>query len=63
MAQFGVNYELLRNKKIWILLNTSWNVFNFRLGLLRALQAQGAQITVLTPKDDYSSQLEAEGFV
>lgn len=62
-TQMADSFLSLRNKKIWILLNTSWNVFNFRLGLLRALQAQGAQITVLTPKDDYSSQLEAEGFV
>lgn len=52
----------LRDKKIWILLNTSWNVVNFRLGLLRALKAQGASITVLTPKDAYTPLLQAEGF-
>jgi glycosyltransferase involved in cell wall biosynthesis len=42
------------NKKILISINTSWNIINFRLGLLQALQKEGYEITVLAPKDKYS---------
>ena len=42
------------NKKILISINTSWNIINFRLGLLQALQKQGYKIVVLAPKDKYS---------
>jgi len=49
-------------KHIAIVLNTSWNVFNFRLNLLKSLQKDGYKITVIAPKDDYSRLLEEEGF-
>ena len=42
------------NKKILISINTSWNIINFRLGLLQALQNKGYKIIVLAPKDKYS---------
>ena len=43
--------------KIFISINTSWNVFNFRAGLLRALISEGHQVVVLAPEDDYSNRL------
>jgi len=49
-------------KHIAIVLNTSWNVFNFRLNLLKSLQKDGYEITVIAPKDEYSILLEKEGF-
>jgi len=49
-------------KAIAIVINTSWNIFNFRLGLLRALQQDGYRIVTIAPFDDYSSRLEALGF-
>lgn len=45
-----------------IVINTSWNVYNFRLNLLRAIQAEGYRIVVIAPRDDYSDRLVAEGF-
>jgi glycosyltransferase involved in cell wall biosynthesis len=42
------------NKKILISINTSWNIINFRVGLLQALQKEGYKIIVLAPKDSYS---------
>ena len=49
-------------KNIAIVLNTSWNVYNFRLNLLKKLQQYGYNITVIAPQDAYSKKLEAEGF-
>jgi len=50
------------NKTIAIVINTSWNIFNFRLGLLKALQEDGYRIVAIAPKDEYSEKLEALGF-
>lgn len=49
-------------KTVAIVLNTSWNIYNFRLGLLLALQEQGYKIVAIAPRDDYSPKLEALGF-
>ena len=37
--------------------NTAWGMFNFRQGLLKALLAQGNEVTVVAPKDDSSQKL------
>jgi len=49
-------------KKIVISINTSWNVINFRLGLLKALQNKGFDITILAPKDKYSDLFKDHNF-
>jgi len=50
------------NKTVAIVINTSWNIFNFRLGLLKALQEEGYKIVAIAPRDDYSEKLAALGF-
>ncbi len=47
--------------KIAIVLNTSWNVYNFRMGLIKALQNQGHQVTVIAPRDEYTQKLIDNG--
>jgi len=49
-------------KTLIITLNTSWNIYNFRIGLLKALEKRGYKIIVIAPRDAYSSKLEALGF-
>ncbi len=49
-------------KPLAITLNTSWNIYNFRIGLLKALEKEGYKIIVIAPRDAYSSKLEALGF-
>jgi glycosyltransferase involved in cell wall biosynthesis len=49
-------------KKILITINTSWNIFNFRVGLLKALQKEGYKIVCVAPYDEYSEKLEELGF-
>ncbi|TPM32383.1 glycosyltransferase family 4 protein [Mesorhizobium sp. B2-2-2] len=41
-------------RKIVISINTSWNVVNFRKGLIEALQGQGYEIVIAAPRDEYS---------
>jgi glycosyltransferase involved in cell wall biosynthesis len=43
-----------------IVVNTSWNIFNFRLNVVRALQAQGYRVLCIAPEDRYSSLLVSE---
>ncbi|OYY27000.1 MAG: glycosyltransferase family 1 protein, partial [Sulfurovum sp. 35-42-20] len=52
----------MHKKTVAIVINTSWNIFNFRLGLLRALQEEGYRIVCIAPKDEYASRLQALGF-
>ena len=49
--------------RVAIVLNTSWNIFNFRMGLLEALMAQGHEIHAVAPKDNYSPLLEKAGCI
>ena len=46
--------------RVAIVINTSWNIWNFRRGLVRALQAAGHEVLAIAPPDDYSARLERE---
>lgn len=48
-------------KSIVISINASWNIINFRSGLVRALRRAGYRIVALAPRDAYSDRLEALG--
>ncbi len=47
--------------RIALSVNTSWNVVNFRAGLVRALVAAGHEVIALTPTDQHTSKLAALG--
>lgn len=47
--------------KVVITINTSWNIYNFRKGLVDALLAEGHEVFAVAPKDDFSSLLEGLG--
>ena len=51
----------INTKTITICSNTSWYLYNFRMGLIKALQEQGYRIVLIAPKDDYSDRLEGLG--
>lgn len=40
-----------------ISINASWNIFNFRRGLIEALQQAGFHVVALAPPDEYSARL------
>jgi glycosyltransferase involved in cell wall biosynthesis len=43
--------------KIALVTNTSWNVFNFREGLVKCFLDRGDEVIALAPKDEYSDGL------
>lgn len=47
--------------KIGIVLNTAWNIYNFRLGLVKAFIAAGHAVYAIAPMDDFVSEIEATG--
>jgi len=44
-------------KTIGIVINTSWHIYHFRTGLIKALQKQGYHVVAIAPKDIYSHKL------
>jgi len=47
-------------KKIIIVSNTSWSLFNFRLGIARSLKDSGYKVILIAPYDQYSNRLNEE---
>jgi glycosyltransferase involved in cell wall biosynthesis len=47
--------------KILISINSSWNVVNFRLRLIKSLVEQGNLVIIAAPKDKYSNTIESLG--
>lgn len=43
--------------KIAVVLNTSWNIYNFRKGLITALMDKGNEVITIAPKDKYTYKL------
>ena len=48
--------------KIILFANTEWYLFNFRLSLAKALQAQGHEVLLISPPGEYGARLQAQGF-
>ncbi len=47
--------------KIAIVINTSWNIYNFRRGLVEAIIKAGHEVVAIAPKDEYSVYLQEMG--
>jgi len=47
--------------KVLIALNSTWNLVNFRAGLIRAFVARGFDVVGVAPSDGYKATLEAMG--
>lgn len=43
--------------KIAITLNTSWNIYNFRLSIIKQLLKRGHSVVAIAPKDEYTQKL------
>jgi glycosyltransferase involved in cell wall biosynthesis len=49
--------------RIAIVLNTSWNIYNFRMNFVRALLTAGHEVHTIAPIDDYTPYLQQEGCI
>lgn len=47
--------------KVAIVLNTSWNIYNFRMNFVRTLIEKGYEVHTIAPVDPYTAQLEQAG--
>lgn len=43
--------------RVAIVINTSWNIYNYRMGLINALMDQGHEIYAIAPRDEFSNAL------
>lgn len=56
----------MSDKKILLVANTAWNLWNYRSSLIRALEAAGYTLSLVAPEDQYVWHLVAEtkaGFI
>jgi len=49
--------------KVAIVLNTSWNIYNFRLNFVRSLLAKGYEVHTVAPIDDFTQYLKEAGCI
>ena len=47
--------------RVALVINTSWNIYNFRMGLIRALMEEGHEMVCIAPTDVYSDKIMEEG--
>jgi glycosyltransferase involved in cell wall biosynthesis len=49
--------------RIAIVLNTSWNIYNFRMNFIKALLEEGHEIHTIAPTDEYTRHLAEAGCI
>lgn len=47
--------------RVAIVINTAWNIYNFRMGLISALIANKVEVYAIAPEDDFSPLLVQKG--
>ena len=47
--------------KVALVANTAWSIYNFRLGVMRAMLDKGIEVIAIAPRDDYADKLTAAG--
>ncbi|MCK6616413.1 MAG: glycosyltransferase family 4 protein [Cyclobacteriaceae bacterium] len=47
--------------RIAVVLNTSWNIYNFRMNLIKSLQERGHEVHTVAPNDEYTNRLIEAG--
>jgi len=52
--------EKMGKKVIVIAVNTSWNIYNFRINLAKAIEKQGYKIVIVAPYDEYTKQVQRD---
>ncbi|MEM8526430.1 MAG: glycosyltransferase family 4 protein [Bacteroidota bacterium] len=52
----------MKSKRIAFVSNTSWYIYNLRLGVIRHLKELGYEILVISPEDTYTHYLISEGY-
>lgn len=54
---------VLKKKKIGLVANTAWSIYNFRLTLIKTFQENGFDVLIIAPPDEFSEKLIEEGCI
>ena len=46
-----------------MVLNTSWNIYNFRMNLVQKLIRNGHEVHTIAPKDQFTTVLQEAGLM
>jgi glycosyltransferase involved in cell wall biosynthesis len=49
--------------RIAIVLNTSWNIYNFRMNFIKTLREQGHEVHTIAPEDSYTTLIRDAGCI
>jgi glycosyltransferase involved in cell wall biosynthesis len=49
--------------RVAIVLNTSWNIYNFRINLIKSLLASGHEVHTVAPHDEFTERLTSLGCI
>jgi Glycosyl transferase 4-like len=50
-----------RFMRIGIVVNSSWNIYNFRMGLIQSFLKSQHEVIAIAPNDGYAEKLKASG--
>jgi len=50
------------SKTIAVVANCAWNIYNFRMSLMRALRQEGYRVVAIAPADEYVDKVTNDGF-
>jgi len=53
---------MIIKKRILLVGNTAWSMYNFRMGVAKALRSEGYEIIIIAPHDHTSELIISEGF-
>lgn len=53
---------MIKNNRIFLVGNTAWSMYNFRLGVAKAMRTAGYEVIIIAPYDHTSDSIRAEGF-
>ena len=54
--------QSVTNRKILLVANTGWYLYNFRLSLIKRLTREGFEVVLACPQDEFAQELQAIGF-
>jgi glycosyltransferase involved in cell wall biosynthesis len=59
----GTRKKIKEPMRIAVVLNTSWNIYNFRMNFIKTLLAAGHEVHTIAPTDDYTKYLIEAGCI
>ncbi len=62
-ATFCIALFKIVGMKVAVVLNTSWNIYNFRMSLVKSLLEKGHEVHTIAPVDEFTKHLTSAGCI